>query len=486
MKQISIILLLIITFLSVKSQVLSDKIQIVNNTYECLINGLALYKSDTIVLTNKKKISKLLTELEKYDNEEQLLKKFKIDTAFIRNNLDTILKLYDGDAKFAWNEKQRKYILKKFINMDYKEEVNNYLSNHYPSRKYRKFSISKLLRLRKRFICGMAVPTYRDEFVISVFNRNKITNIFTSRQRISGYYLPYKDLYGRVVYNYKVDNQLSDIFKQKLEFQNPLEGSNLLKYIVNNIIYKNNSNLYKLSPYSYEKEILELSTDFKILTFEEIPSLEDDPKTIKITLKNEQMLPNVYLQFFADRHGESLYSRDSIKKDYKEILSRIQSITFLTDYLKTNSNARLDIYYFNNAGVNEHKIYEVNKTPKKWQEYDKYFESTKQYEKGNTKPSLNIDESMEISKRLYCGCNYRFERNFIKDAIFFSILINGCLISTWFMLPDDSVLLFYFGSRNLKDVSEICKGISKYATNIKLPWACLRFDKKGNLITKKK
>ena len=39
------------------------------------------------------------------------------------------------------------------------------------------------------------------------------------------------------------------------------------------------------------------------------------------------------------------------KKDYKEIIERIQSIGFITDYLKNNPTLKLDIYYFNNPFV---------------------------------------------------------------------------------------------------------------------------------------
>ncbi len=110
------------------------------------------------------------------------------------------------------------------------------------------------------------------------------------------------------------------------------------KYIINKVVDNNVRELYKLSAYSYENEISDLSTDFEIISSEKVYGrgryIWDEPKTIKITLKNEEMLPNVYMQFLASKFGETLYSRDSIKKDYKNILSRIQSITFITDYLK--------------------------------------------------------------------------------------------------------------------------------------------------------
>lgn len=165
------------------------------------------------------------------------------------------------------------------------------------------------------------MPTYRGEFIISLYKENNVTNIFTSSRRTSGYYFPYKDLSDRVVYNYKIDKQLNDILKRKIKIEEPLKGNDLLKYILNQVVDNNVRELYKLSAYSYENEISDLSTDFKIISSEEVYGrgryIWDEPKTIKITLKNEQMLPNVYMQFLASKSGETLYSRDSIKKTIK-------------------------------------------------------------------------------------------------------------------------------------------------------------------------
>jgi hypothetical protein len=482
---------LTITFLSVKSQELPDKIKIVQNTYEysAFIDTIELYNSDTIVLTNKRKISKLLAELESYDNEEQILERFEIDTAFIRISPNEVLKLYDGKKKFDWNEKQKEYILGKINDLNVcKEELNSYISSYAPRSKNRRFSISRLLRFRRVGICGMGMPTYRNEFIISVYNENDIRNIFTSKRRTSGYYFPYKDLSDRVAYNYKIDKQLNEIFKRKIKIEEPLKGNDLLKHIVNQVVDNNVRELYKLSAYSYENEISELSSDFEIISSEEVYGrgryIWNEPKTIKITLKNEQMLPNVYIQFLASQYGETLYSRDSIKKEYKDILSRVQSITFITDYLKLDSSAKLDIYYFNNSGINKYNVDGVNKNPSEWQKQDDYIESLKWYETSDIKPSFDIDKAIKTSERNYCGCNYRFESNFIKEAIFFEIKSARNPSSIWFLLPDETVLLYHLESYHLEDAKVIDKRISQYSTDIKLPWACLRFDRKGKLINK--
>lgn len=282
-----------ISFFSVKSQTFPDKIKIVQNTFEysAFIDTVELYSSDTIVLTNKRTISKLFAELEQFDIEKQLLEKFEIDSAFVRNNPNEILKLYDGEKKFDWNEKQKEYILDKINDVSVlREELNNYISSYTPKNKHRRFSIARLLRFRRVGICGMGMPTYRSEFIISLYNENNVTNIFTSSRRTSGYYFPYKDLSDRVVYNYKIDNQLNEIFKRKIKIEEPLKGNDLLKYILNQVVDNNVRELYKLSAYSYENEISELSTDFEIISSEEVYGrgryIWDEPKTIKPKLSD--------------------------------------------------------------------------------------------------------------------------------------------------------------------------------------------------------
>ncbi len=492
MKTITTILLVIISFFSVKGQTFPDKIIIVQNTYEysTFIDTVELYKSDTIVLTNKRKISKLFTELKKYDSEEQLLIKFEIDTAFIHNYPDEVLKLYNGKTNIDWNEKQKEYVFKKLNNVNIcREEINNYISNYRPIKSYHRYSISRLLKFNRVGICGMGMPTYRKEYVISLYSENNITNIFTSRRSISGYNFPYKDQLNRAVYNYKIDKQLNEIFKSKIKIEEPIKGNDLLKYIVNQIVNNNMRELYKLSAYSYENEISELSTDFTIISSEEVYGrgryIWDEPKTIKITLKNKYMLPNVYLQFLDSKYGETLYSRDSIKKDYKEIISRIQAIPFLTDYLQQDSSSRLDIYYFNNSGINKYNIDGINKNPTEWKKQDDYIESLKWYEKSNIKPSFDIDKAIQTSERIYCGCDYRFKSGFVEKAVFFEITSKRNASSIWFLLPDNTVLLYHVESYHLEDASVLDMKLDKFGNGTQLPFACLRFDKNGKLMEKK-
>ena len=163
----------------------------------------------------------------------------------------------------------------------------------------------------------------------------------------------------------------------------------------------------------------------------------------------------------------------------------MQSLSFIIDYLKSDPNAHLDIYYFNNSGINQYNIDGVNKNPAEWKKQDDYIESLKWYEKNNIKPSFDIEEAIKTSERNYCGCNYRFKNDFIKRAIFFEITSARNASSIWFLLPDDTVLLYHVESYHLEDAKVLDINLDKFGNKTQLPFACLLFDKNGKLIEKK-
>lgn len=471
MKNITILLILTFCLISANAQSLIDSIVVVKNTYQVQFfsDSEELYHSDKIKITSKRKISDLISKLSQFDSEGQLLLEFGIDTSYILNHPKELLKLYDGHYKIDWNEKQTKFIFEKLKDFNsYRSIFKGYLS---------------------RGCCYTMHDPYRYDYVIKLYSNNKMTNIYTSNKSIWGYNIPYRDGSNRFIYNYEIDKQLNKLFKRKIKLDEPLKGNDLLKYIVNQIIENNIRELYKLSAYSYEKEISELSTDFSIISSEEVYGrgryIWDEPKTIKITLKNEFMLPNVYVQFLDSKYGETLYSRDSIKKDFKEIVNRVQSIPFITNYLKRDTDAHLDIYYFNNSGINKYNIDGINKNPTEWKKQEDYIKSLNWYEEKNIKPSFDLEKAIKTSERINCGCNYRFEYDFIKKAIFIEITSNRNASSIWFLLPDNNMLLYHVESYHLDEAKILDTPLDKFGNKTQLPFACLLFDKNGNLIENK-
>ncbi len=80
--------------------------------------------------------------------------------------------------------------------------------------------------------------------------------------------------------------------------------------------------------------------------------------------------------------------------------------------------------------------------------------------------------------------NYRFENEFIKQAVFLEITSKVNVSSIWFLLPDNTLLLKHVESYRLDETKVLNMGLKKYGNNIQLPFPCLLFDKNGNLIEK--
>jgi hypothetical protein len=375
---------------------------------------------------SKSKIGELLAELTNLDNTNNLLSKYEVDTTWLKNNPAEVLKLYSDTTQVEWNEEQKEYIFKKLINITfYRNELLDYLSD---GGNYTMHN------------------SYKNEYELYFYQNGGIINKITSRKYVWGYKMPWINQAGDTLYNYNIENKLNEILSLKEKTKAPLKGDKLQKYLVGKIIDYNMRPLYKLSPYSYQKEINDLSSDFSIISFEEVYGrgryIWNEPKTMKIVLKNKLMYDNVNIVFLASKYGNTIYSRDSIKKYYASYINRIQSIKFISEYLKANPNSRLDIYYFNNKGINDYNIESVNKNPTTWAIHDKWVEGLKWDSVHNIKLNFDIKESIKTSERVDCGCNYRFDRDYIEQAIFFEVHDANNNSSIWFLLPDNKVLLY--------------------------------------------
>ena len=170
-----------------------------------------------------------------------------------------------------------------------------------------------------------------------------------------------------------------------------------------------------------------------------------------------------------------------MKKDYKQYIDRVQSINFITSYLKSHPGTRLDIYYFNNKGINDYNIESVNKNSKDWKLHDDYLKSLETSQKLGVKFSFDVDQAIKTSQQVHCSCNYRFDPSYLQQAIFFEIRDDAGNSSIWFLLPDEKVLLYIMDSSttlNLKrsDFNET----KEYG----LIYPCALFDTNGNRVPK--
>lgn len=265
-------------------------------------------------------------------------------------------------------------------------------------------------------------------------------------------------------FNVNISKSLFEIFKDSVLLdRNISDKDRLIEILLKSyVIDKINYGLKKISYKQFSKEIDELKKEFQILSIEEEGGasryFDFGHQKFKIELKNSFMKDNVYLQCFLYNFNGKLYSRDSILKEYNDIINRVQSIEFISNYLSKNPNSRLDIYYFNNNGISENTIDGFNGSPKGWKEYDK-----------------DKSEGKEEYLNLRCGCNFRLDNEYLKGSIVFDLEDKDKFHSTWILLPDNTPVLYILDSDSIFNYSRKDLEIDKRKP-------CKKFDRKGKII----
>lgn len=177
----------------------------------------------------------------------------------------------------------------------------------------------------------------------------------------------------------------------------------------------------------------------------------------KVSLRNGYMHPQLSLQYMVSRTGTELYPRDSLLREWKSTVGRVQDIPFLREFLDGNSARRLDLYYFNNSGMNPYLKDGFNKNPEEWARYDK-----------DPDPRF---------RQLYCGCDLRLPDAWLDEALFFELFDEENNASIWIVLPDDTPVLYHFSGPQVYRYSSADMGTNGGGVQ----YACKKFNPDGSI-----
>lgn len=204
----------------------TEKKVIVQKNNKFHLNGRTIAKS---------KVYKLLNEIEKSNDYSSLLAVYGIDTNWVIKNPSELLKMYSGKRKINWNKYQEEYIYKKLTDLnEYHLQLLSYLNNG---------------------CCYTMHHSYRSNYQVQIFKKGKLAITVKSRKSVWGYLMPWNSLFQDSIYNYAIEERLKSIIKLDRKIKAPLKDGKLLKYLVNQIIDNHMQALYKLSAYSFEREI---------------------------------------------------------------------------------------------------------------------------------------------------------------------------------------------------------------------------------------
>ncbi len=404
-------------------------------------NDLELIKKVSL-----KQISNLINEINNPMYDSLSLSIIGIDTNYIKDN----------------SEKYFKRAFKKKLTIEEIEYSNNELKNisHY------EYALKKEIL---SFNCGSMYPVESNIKIKLLYNDSIVILNSNNRSPSHFFIIPWTfEFTKKKSFNMNISKSLFEIFGDNVLLDKNIRNKDHLIEILlkSHVVDKINYGLRKISYKQFSKEIDELKKGFQILSIEEKGGAsryyDFGHQKFNIELKNSLMHDNVYLQCFLYNFNGKLYTRDSILKEYKDIVDRVQSIEFISDYLSNNPNSRLDIYYFNNDGVNKDIIESFNGTPIGWEEYDK-----------------DISEGKEGYLNLRCGCNFRLDNEYLKGSIVFDLEDKDKLHSTWILLPDNTPVLYILDSDSIFNYSRKDLGFDQEHSFIK---PCKKFDKKGNII----
>lgn len=421
------------------------------------------------VITTTKKINHWWQELYQFTDTTQLLTIFGIDTLQILQNPESLIAFYNGynKHKINRNSQQKEFLIGLLGNTNiFKRELKNSIIDR------SKYAI------HRPYCYSYSIKFYAQSQLIAHYNSQKAANY--------KHFFPYINQEKKAVYNFQIDNLLAKAFRLQ-SFSSLKKGKKAIQYLVTRIIDANMDTLYKLFPYTYQTEIETLQTDFRLISFESVYQRSKffgyTPNTIKVVLQSKEMLPNVYLNFIASTTKKGMYQANNLKKSYQNIVSRLQSIGFLRDYLLKDTTAKLDIYYFDNKIINDYVINEVNRSPEQWERYD----DLKKRLILSTTDSIkraNQESLLAFYKLDNCACNYRWDKEFIEKAVVFTITDASNSISAWLLLPDDTLLLYRVDSRKIEATLVLKQPLTNFSPNATIPLPCLLLDKNGKLVPK--
>lgn len=408
-------------------------------------NDLELIKKVTL-----KQISNLINEIYNPMYDSLSLSILGVDTNYIKDNSKKYIryckkrtysnKLSDEEIEYCYKE------LKDISNYEYalkREILSLNCGSLYPVESNMKITL-----------------LYNDSIVILNSNNSSPSHFF-----IIPWIFEYSE---KKSFNMNISKSLFEIFEDSVLLEKNIYNKNRLIDILveDEVLDKITEGLKKISYKQFSEQIDQLKKQFEILNIEEKRGssryYNSEHQMFNIELKNSIMKKNVFLEFFVYNINGKLYPMDSILNNYQEIIGRIQSVDFLMDYISENPESRINIYYFDNSGINKDVIERFNGSPKGWKKYD------------NDK-SEKKDEYLNLR----CGCNFRLDNEYLKGSIVFDLEDKDKLNSTWILLPDNTPVLYILDSDSIFNYSRKDLGFDQEHSFI---YPCKKFDRKGKII----
>lgn len=422
----------------------------------------SLYSSNPISVSNSEFVDELLEELRNVKSINRVFAEAFSDSLAVIKKPESFIR-YVRKNPLKSNSQQINFLVKKLSELDtYKAYFRSYIN------------AGCCINMHQR---------YREQYVIEVYENNHQTEVYTSRKSLRGARkIPWSDALGTSNFNPNIEKYFFKLIGSKKGYEKILTGERLKNYLVNEIANYYESYLRDLSAYEYYSYFNGLSADFEIMKIGNAGGSTgiylDGEKYYYARLRSKSFLPQVDLMFYASKRGNNLYTSDSLLADYQDIANKVQDVSFIAEFLAKSNSTRLSLFYFDNKPINTYIVDLFNANPEKWLKYDTFLTLKKSFEDADSLPSYVNEDAERVSKELYTGCNYRFDKDFAENSIMFQLRDSERgEYSTWILLPDDSVLLYSMQGERVLQYHYSDFGKFK---GVQTP--CVLFNKAGEII----
>jgi hypothetical protein len=289
---------------------------------------------------------------------------------------------------------------------------------------------------------------------------------------------------NRLSYNPSISRAIVALLPEDRSGNLPrLKGAPLLPLLARQVYEdKISPELPGLAVLEYTGYTNELKKDFTVLGAAEASldwlEFKHDPQTFRFTLQHPSLHPGIQLLFYSIRTGHSLYPPDSLRQAYPLLRDRIQHVKFLMDYLDGNPNRKINLFFFNHLAISRRHIADFNQDSAHWKLHDAWVKDMAVYQISKVKPDFDIAESIETSKRVECGCNFRLNNDWLQQSILFEVRDEYGNSSTWLLLPDNTPVLWHFQGESVYKYSY--KDLGTNGRSVQYP--CRKLDAEGNLV----
>ncbi|MXN91046.1 hypothetical protein GR160_07370 [Flavobacterium sp. Sd200] len=222
------------------------------------------------------------------------------------------------------------------------------------------------------------------------------------------------------------------------------KGRELTHELANKIIIDNAQRLRELQAEKHSSYIEDLKKTFIV----ENAQVDKFTNMYLFLLRTADMPQNMHINFYATEQKNRLTTADSLVVKYKQIVYRINQISFINNYLQQDPETHLYIEFKNHKPIDSEIINEVNTNPALWAKHDKYQKEQEEHAEKYPESKQHLFDAIRYSVQQNCGCNVRYDENKIKDAISFKIVTpqaehEGNGTSSWLLLPDGRILLYF-------------------------------------------